>query len=134
MIEEAGRRNPDIEFTVGDMRSLDVGDATFAAVVAFYSLIHLAGSDLLAALREIGRVLRPQGILVAAFHQGSAAEHVEEWFGSSVSLDVFFVQRREIEEAIVEAGLKLERTIERAPYAGVEVETDRLYFIARRPS
>jgi ubiquinone/menaquinone biosynthesis C-methylase UbiE len=54
---------PNIDFTVGDVYSLAYEDATFDVVHAHQVLQHL--SDPVAALREMGRVCRPGGIVAA---------------------------------------------------------------------
>jgi trans-aconitate methyltransferase len=46
MIAEARRRNPRLRFEVGDILSLPVKDASFAAVLAMYSLIHFGEHEL----------------------------------------------------------------------------------------
>jgi len=40
MIEEARRLNPELEFRVGDMRTLDLSTESLTGVVAFYSIVH----------------------------------------------------------------------------------------------
>ena len=53
MVEEARRRFPDGDYVVGDLRSLmrPAVDAGWGAVLAWYSLIHLAPSELARRLR-----------------------------------------------------------------------------------
>jgi hypothetical protein len=43
------------------------------------------------------------------------------------------VERSTSEAATEVAGLALDRILERAPYPGVEVETNRLYLLAHKP-
>ncbi len=133
LVDEARRLNPQIEFVAGDMRSLDVPDETFAAALAFYSLIHFVGDELLLALGEIRRVLRPGGLLLAAFHRGSETRHLDEWWGTKVRLDFVFFEPGELEVALEANGFTVERIIERPPYVGYEAETNRFYIFARKP-
>src|SRR5436305_944289 len=51
MVREARRLNPGIELRVGDMRALDLPDASLAGVVSFYSLIHLEDPEIAPALQ-----------------------------------------------------------------------------------
>jgi SAM-dependent methyltransferase len=44
MVELARRLNPGLEFRAGDMRALEISDGSLAAIVAFYSVIHLPRS------------------------------------------------------------------------------------------
>src|SRR6266850_2272417 len=59
MVRVAARLNPDIPFTQGDMLALDFPDESLAAVVLFYSIIHIKKEDVTRALREINRVTSP---------------------------------------------------------------------------
>src|SRR5262249_58992534 len=78
MIAHARRLNPGIAFTQGNMLALDVGDAVWGGIVAFYSLIHIPRADLSTVLRELKRVLRPGGVLLLAFHRRDAPIHLHE--------------------------------------------------------
>jgi ubiquinone/menaquinone biosynthesis C-methylase UbiE len=86
LVAAARRRYPEISFSVGDALALDDDAETFGAIVAFYSLIHLEPTDFRAALREIRRVLRPRGVLLAAFHRGSEPVHLDDWWGVPASI------------------------------------------------
>lgn len=55
-------RSP-VEFTVGDVRSLPLADASFDAVRCERVLQHLAPSDAAAAVSELARVTRPGGTI-----------------------------------------------------------------------
>src|SRR3984957_5402537 len=55
------RRSPNLEFVTGDVHALDFDDQTFDVVHAHQVLQPL--SDPVGALAEMGRVLRPGGIL-----------------------------------------------------------------------
>jgi SAM-dependent methyltransferase len=66
---EASARQPDAPFAaeVGDARDLPYGDRTTDAVLLFGPLYHLTDrDDRLRALSEVGRVLRPGGVFLAA--------------------------------------------------------------------
>src|SRR4029434_4129860 len=59
MIEEAQRRNPDIEFREGDAEQLPLGNGLFDAAVMNFGILHLARPD--QALAEACHVLCPGG-------------------------------------------------------------------------
>jgi SAM-dependent methyltransferase len=130
MIGEARRAYPDVRFEIGDMRGLRYGDGAFAALVALYSLIHLDDTDLATALREIRRVLAPDGTLLASFHRGDETIHVDEFLGCGVDLDFRFFQPDQISQALADAGLETQRVVERRPYPEVEAQTHRFYVVA----
>ncbi len=72
-----------VEFGVGDVYALDHEDATFDVVHAHQVLQHL--SDPVAALREMGRVCRPDGLVAvrdsdySAFTWWPAVPELDEW-------------------------------------------------------
>jgi SAM-dependent methyltransferase len=134
MVELARQLNPGLEFRQGNMAALAVEDASWAGIVAFYSLIHFPRSQMVSVLRELRRVLQPGGLLLIAFHQGQEVRHLEEWWGKPVSLDGFFFELEEMEGYLKEAGLKIEESLVRAPYPEVEVQTQRVYLKAGKPS
>jgi ubiquinone/menaquinone biosynthesis C-methylase UbiE len=61
MVKVAGRLNPDISFSQGDMSTLNVPDESLAAIVLFYSIIHIQREAVTLAFREMSRVLTPTG-------------------------------------------------------------------------
>src|SRR5215472_8457702 len=79
MIAIGRREYPQVEFRQGDLLELPAADGEFAAVVAFYSIIHLDPSELPRAFDEIHRVLRPRALSLVAFHVGSEVRHLDEW-------------------------------------------------------
>jgi SAM-dependent methyltransferase len=132
MVAQAQRLNPGISFQTGNMLALDVPDASWAGIAAFYSIIHIPRADLPRALGELHRVLRPGGVLLLAFHIGQDAVHLDEWWGEPVSLDFFFFEPEEIAGHLRGAGFVVEEQIERAPYPDVEHQSRRAYILAHK--
>lgn len=133
MVAVAQRLSPEISFEQGSMLSLVVPDAAWGGIVALYSIIHLPPEARPQALAEFFRVLRPDGLLLLAFHMGDEQRHLEEWWGESVSLDVWFLQPREIESLLRNAGFTTEMSLVRQPYApDVEHQSQRAYILARK--
>ncbi|MFF7205546.1 MULTISPECIES: class I SAM-dependent methyltransferase [unclassified Streptomyces] len=84
MIEVARREHPGLRFEVGSMTQLDLADGTLAALVAWYSIIHVPDDAIGAVLAGFRRVLRPGGLLLLGFHVGDASppkprEDGESW-------------------------------------------------------
>ncbi len=134
MIEQAKQLNPDIAFQVGDMLSLsEVEDETFGGIACFYSIIHFSPDQLTQALKELHRVLRPEGVILITFHIGDEVKHLGKWWGHQVSVDFHFYQTAIMKDGLVEVGFNLEEVIERDPYPEpVEVQTRRTYLFARK--
>lgn len=133
MVERARRLTPSVEFRQGDMMALDAPDGAWAGIAAFYSIIHIPRSDMVRALGELRRVLRPDGLLLLAFHIGDDTKHLDEWWGHQVCVDFFSFRSAEIAAFLAEAGFEIEEIIGREPYPDVEHQSRRSYIFARRP-
>lgn len=136
MVEEARRRFPDGQYEVGDLRRLmrPTNADGWYAVLAWYSLIHLAASELPEAVASLTRPLRPGGLLVLALHAGSGVRHHDEWFEHPVTLDFVFHEPAEVVPVLEQAGLVDVEWYRRGPVASRAERNERLYLVARRPS
>jgi SAM-dependent methyltransferase len=132
MLEQARRLNPGIEFRQGNMLALDIENGSLAAVVAFYSILHIPRSEVADVFREFHRVLKPGGLFFLAFHTGLNVQHEEDCWGHKVALDYVFFTRQEVRQYLLAAGFAVEDSIEREPYPEVEVQTRRAYILARK--
>lgn len=135
MVAIAQQRLPEISFQQGSMLALATPDASWGGIVAMYSVIHLPPEARPQALAEFHRVLRTGGLLLLAFHMGDEQRHMDEWWGQEVSLDTWFLQPREIESLLRDAGFTVEMSLVRQPYApDVEHQSQRAYILARKPA
>lgn len=131
MVAVARRLNPGLSFRVGDMRRLDLPDASLAGAVAFYSIVHFEPAELPAVLIETRRTLAPGGLALIAFHIGDQVVHVEDLFGARVSLDFRFHLPHEVVEALRSAHFEVIEQVERQPYKDAEHPSRRCYLLAR---
>jgi SAM-dependent methyltransferase len=133
MIKEARRLNPGIPFEEGDMLGLNLGDETLAGVVAFYSIVNLSEDCLDAVFHEVARVLKPDGLLLVAFHIGNEVVELSELWGHSISLRFSFFHPSTVRKSIENAGLTIEQSLEREAYAPeIEHQSRRAYIFARK--
>ena len=132
MVAEAQRLNPEIPFHQGDMLSLSDADHSWGGIAAFYCIIHIPRNQVVDALREMKRVLKPGGVLLVTFHIGQEIKHLDEWWEKSVNLDFAFYETEEMETWLEEAGYEIEETLVREPNPAVEVATRRAYLFARK--
>jgi SAM-dependent methyltransferase len=132
MVEEAQRLNPAIHFHQGDMLALPDADNSWGGIAAFYCILHIPRQQIVDALREMKRVLRPGGVLLVTFHIGDEVKHLDEWWEKPVNLDFAFYQPEEMENWLKAAGFELMETLVREPNPDVEVATNRAYVFARK--
>lgn len=131
MVRVAAELHPGLEFRVGDMSRLDLPDASVAGIVAFYSIVHFSPAELGAIFREARRVLQPGGLALISFHIGDEVVHVDDLYGSPVSLDFRFHVPRAVIEALRDAQLAVLEHVEREPYEGAEYPSRRCYLFAK---
>ncbi len=133
MVDEARRRFPDGSYEVGDLRRLTrpATSSGWAAVLGWYSLIHLAASELPAAVRSLARPLAPGGWLVLALHAGNEVRHLDQWFDHQVDLDVVLHEPTAVVGVVESAGLVDVEWYVRGPVAARGETTQRLYVVAR---
>jgi hypothetical protein len=136
MVAEARQRFPGVSFEVGDLRRLSrpATSAAWAAVLAWYSLIHLAASELPDAVAALARPLAPGGWLVLSLHAGAEVRHLGDWFGHQVDLDVVLHEPAFVVGLVEAAGLVDVEWYQRGPIRARGESTERLYVIARKPA
>lgn len=136
MIAEARRRFPDGTYEVGDLRKLmrPTSADGWAAVLGWYSLIHLAASELPDAVSALARPLAQGGWLVLALHAGSEVRHVDAWFEQAVELDFVMHEPEDVVAIVTAAGLTEVEWYRRGALTHRGETSERLYVVARKPS
>ena len=81
MIDVARQDHPGLRFEVGSMTDLRLADASVAALLAFWSLIHVPDNAIPAVFAHFRRVLRPGGPLLLGFHAGDGSRLKTEGYG-----------------------------------------------------
>jgi uncharacterized protein len=135
MVAEARRRFPDGSYEVGDLRRLmrPTTAPGWSAVLGWYSLIHLAASELPDAVSALSRPLAPGGWLVLAMHAGSEVRHHTDWFDVPVDLDFVLHEQEEVVGVVKAEGLVDVEWYRRGTLEHRGETTNRLYVVARRP-
>lgn len=109
MIAIARRDHPDLRFEVGTMTDLDLPDHSVAAVLAFWSIIHIPDHAVPGVFAQFKRVLRPGGPLLVGFHVGDRTRHrTEGYTGRRISVDSHHRRPTEIARWLREAGFTIE--------------------------
>ncbi len=131
MVAEARTRHPGITFETGDLLALAAPAASYAALTAFYAIVHLDADQLVAAFTEAHRVLAPGGGLLLAWHVGDESLRPAEFLGEACALSWNFFTTATVVAAVERAGLTAEVRLERRPYPS-EHASVRGYLLARR--
>jgi ubiquinone/menaquinone biosynthesis C-methylase UbiE len=131
MLAAARRDYPDLRFTEGDMLHLDLADASRAAVLAWYSIIHLPRELVPDAFAEFHRVLRPGGYLQLAFQAGDEDLHRSEGYGKAVDLHFHRHRPEVVAGQLASAGLPAQAILTREPTG--EEPRPQAFILARKP-
>ena len=135
MIASARTAYPDLTFTVGDFTQLlrPPRDPGWAAVVAWFSLAHLAASELGGVLTTLGRTLIPGGWLVLGVQVGHEVRHLSAWHGHEIDLSFVRHDPRFVRDAVAAAGLVVAEWYVRGPQDEADGGAEMLYVVAKRP-
>jgi SAM-dependent methyltransferase len=131
-LELARQAAPGATFLHADMAELDLPPASFDAVVALFSILHLAGRDQPPLLERIGRWLAPNGLFLASLGVRENTGVLDlDWLGAPMYssslgteryLELLAAARLEVLEANVET------QIEHGPTVAF------LWVLARKPA
>jgi uncharacterized protein YceH (UPF0502 family) len=134
MVTEARQRFPGRSFEPGDLRRLSrpATSSGWAAVLGWYSLIHLGASELPDAVAALARPLAPGGWLVLGMHAGAEVRHLDEWFDHAVDLDFVLHDPTNVVGLVKAAGLVDVEWYLRGPLVARGETTERLYVVGRK--
>lgn len=119
MVAEARRRNPGLEFQVGDMTNLELEPASLAGLVAWYSIIHVPPTEHAGVFAGFRRALAPGGHLMLAFQVGDERRHVTDAYGhSGLSAYAYRLPPEQVEKDAVGAGFVPVARMVREPFDG----------------
>ncbi|WP_326835821.1 class I SAM-dependent methyltransferase [Amycolatopsis rhabdoformis] len=133
MVEVARAAHPELEFEVGSMAALPLGEAAVAGALAWYSLIHTPPERLPVLVAELARVLVPGGRLLTGFQVGAERRHLTQGYGHDISLDAYRLDPDYIAGLLTDAGLTVEARLTRAPDGRFE-KTPQACLLARKES
>lgn len=109
MVDVARRAYPALDFVVGSVTALGLGDGSLGGVLAFWSLIHIPDDAIPGVLAEFRRVLRPGAPILIGFHAGEGSRRKTEGYGGR-PMNVFVHRRsaRRMTDWLTAAGFTVE--------------------------
>ena len=114
MVDHARRAHPSRRIRVGDLAGLPHPDDSVDGVLAWYSIIHTPPEQLDRVLREFARVLRPGGVLLAAFQAGDGPRVITGAYGHDVTMPAHLYRAGDVAERMRRVGLLPVTVVERA--------------------
>jgi SAM-dependent methyltransferase len=95
-VEAARRSVPRATFIQGDLATIELPDASFDGVTAFYAISHVPRDEHEAVFQHVLRWLRPGGLFLAALGAVDSPDWVGEWLGEPMFFSSFdaFENRR----------------------------------------
>jgi Methylase involved in ubiquinone/menaquinone biosynthesis len=131
MIRVAKSISPLLRFEQADMLELHYPANSFAAVIAFYAIVHFDQEQVLTAFKEIKRVLKDGGHFLFSFHVGDEIIHLDNFLDIDVDIDLYFFSVRNIRKLLTEVGFEIIDIIQRQPYAE-DYQTERAYIWVKK--
>jgi SAM-dependent methyltransferase len=132
MLREARAAHPHLRFSEGDVLALDLPDASCAGAASWYSLLHLPPDHLPRAVGELGRVLRPGGLLLLGFHVGRGHRVISGAYGPPVDIEAWDMTLEDAVDLAVGAGLEVHTRLQRRPLG--RERRDQAALLCRRPT
>jgi len=138
MCQLANDPSSGLRSAVADMTAVPVRSGVAAAVVALYSVIHLAEPDRRRAYEEFARVLSPGGIALIGFHVRDADSgpgenrRMFDWWGQPIDLTFHFLDPSVEIELLADAGLRRIARLDRTPIPNGEHPSERSYILVQR--
>jgi SAM-dependent methyltransferase len=120
MIDVARRDHTGLRFEVGSMTDLRIADGSVAALLAFWSLIHVPDDAVPLVFGQFRRVLRPGGLVLLGFHVGDGSRLKTQGYGGHpMRVQVYRRQPTQVAAWLRDAGFRVEAQLLLDPDGGV---------------
>lgn len=105
-LEHARKNIPEVKFLKMDVLKLDFPDNNFDFILANAILLHIKKEDMLAALRDLYRILKSGGKIYIGVKKGKGSSYVTDKLSSVKRMFVYY-EKDEIEKLLQEVGFKI---------------------------
>lgn len=132
MIIEARKLNPQIDFEVGNMLDLGYKESYFAAVVAFYAIVHFDYEELEKAFVAINRVTQKGGQFLFSFHAEEQIIHTTDFLEHKVAINFYCFDMDKLLDLVKKCGWEVKDALLRYPYPDKEYPSKRGYVVCEK--
>jgi len=132
MIAMARSLCPKIDFEVGNILELSFEDESFAAITAFYAVVHFNEEELGQALTEIHRVTQKGGQFLFSFHTEEQVVTVDDLLEEKVEVNFHFFDADKVVAMAKECAWTVLDAFVRYPYEGKEYPSKRAYILCEK--
>ncbi len=105
LIERAKELLADVDFQVRDVRSTGFADGQFDGIWCNATLLHLTDADIIQAVTEFGRILKPDGVIAVSLKKGTGTQQFVESFSSDSERFFNFHTHESFRDLLRQAGL-----------------------------
>jgi SAM-dependent methyltransferase len=131
MVARARAAHPDLEFTVGDLRTLAAPATGYGGLLANHSLVHVPWDERPAVLAHLAGLLAPGGHLMVVVLVGDDTRHITEHQGLALDLTWYRQRPEALAGMVAGAGLDVRLTATRSPERAEPLAQG--WVLARRP-
>lgn len=138
MIARATASYPACAFRPGAIEALPAAEGEWSGAVAMGATWHHDAAARRTALRELARVIRPQGALLFSWLESAprcpadSTQRLYRWLDREVSLDLHFVSVKTALREVASAGFEVISATLREPMTSHELPARRGFLLARR--
>jgi SAM-dependent methyltransferase len=138
MIARATASYPDCSFRTGAIEALPAAEGEWAGAVSLGATWHHDAPARRTALRELARVIRPEGALLFSWLESAprgpadSTQRLYRWLDSEVALDLHFVSVKTALREAASAGFEVISATLREPMTSHELPARRGFLLARR--
>jgi len=132
MIKMARSLCPKIDFEVGNILELRFEDEHFAAIAAFYAIVHFNDAELAQALKEIYRITQTGGQFLFSFHTEEQILTIDNLLEEKIEINFHFFDADKVIEMVKECGWTVLDAFVRYPYKGKEYPSKRAYILCEK--
>lgn len=132
MLEIAKKKNPQVDFRLGDMRKLNFKNDSYNGIIASYSLIHIPKNEVSGIISNLYKILKKGGIIYLGLQSGKSCEiFIDEPFKHGESLFLNIMSLKEIKVILEKEGFKIVFYKKRNS-KGDELNFTKLFIIAKK--